>query len=530
MSRARRPIAIVLLAMLVTASGCFMVGPDYEPPEAPVAEEWLAPEWKGAESGADLGAWWRTFRDPALDRLIELAYAQNLSLEVAGLRVIEAQARRGLAIASLFPQRQEAFGAYTRQRLSQNTAQATPFLDPEFDNWSVSALDAAWEIDLWGKFRRGIESADASLLGSVFNFEDVLVSLIGEVAATYVDLRTFDEQLAVARRNRDVQQRSLTIAETRFEFGAVTELDVAQSRSQLRDTEATIPALEALRRQSANTLSVLLGLPPQDLAEILEEGTIPSAEEDILIGIPAELLRRRPDIRRAERDIAAQSAQIGVAAADLYPSFQLVGSIGFEAEDIASLFEGNSFSAFGGPQFRWNILNYGRIRNNIRVQDALFQQLVVSYENTVLGAQREAEDAMARYLGALRRVAFLEDAAKSARRAVDLANLQYQEGAVDYNTVLNTQQFLLQAEDRLVSTRGDVALSLVALYRALGGGWEIRMGNDFIRDGTRSEMEERTNWGDLLDPADQAEQIEGADTGTESDRTWWRWRWWWPQW
>jgi len=506
-----------------------MVGPDYKPPQAQVAKGWIAPEWRDAEEGVDLSAWWRTFDDSSLDRLIELAYRQNLPLEVAGLRVVEAQARRGLAIGSLFPQRQEAGGTYVRQSLSESTATFNRLIDPNFGTWSFAALDAAWEIDLWGKFRRGIESADAALVGSVFNYEDVLVSLLGEVASTYVQVRVVEERLEVAERNRDVQKRSLDIAETRFEFGAVTELDVAQSRAQLRDTEASIPLLTARRQQALNTLSVLLGVPPGPLDDFMQDRSgIPAAGEDVAVGIPAELLRRRPDVRRAERDIAVQSAKIGVAAADLYPSFQLIGSIGFEAEDFADLFTGRSFTAFGGPSVRWNILNYGRIRNNIRVQDALFQQLVVEYEDVVLRAQREAEDAMAGYLGSRRQVDFLADAAKSARRAVDLANLQYQEGAVDYNTVLNTQQFLLQAEDRLATTRGEVDLNLVALYRALGGGWEIRLGDDFVREGTKENMRKRIGWGDLLDTAEQARAVEEAQSGTEGDDSWWRWRWWWP--
>ena len=257
----------------------------------------------------------------------------------------------------------------------------------------------------------------------------------------------------------DAQAKSLEIAETRFEFGAVSERDVAQSRAQLRDTESTIPALEGSARQFENALCVLLGIPPRDLSDLLADSAgIPEPRNEISVGVPAELLRRRPDVRRAERDIAAQSAQIGVARADLFPSLQLIGSIGFAAEDVDDLFRGDAFTAFGGPNVRWNILNYGRIRNNVRAQDASFQALVVTYEDTVLRAQQEVEDAMAGYVASRRRVEYLDEAAQSAHKAVELADLQYREGAVDYNTVINTLQFQLQAEDRLVTTRGDVGV------------------------------------------------------------------------
>ncbi len=523
-----RCVSAAVLCLAV--SGCFMVGPDYQVPEAEVAPEWIAPEWNEPQREADLSQWWEVFGDPVLDVLVDRAYEQNLSLEIAGLRVIEAQARRGIAIGSLFPQRQEAVGAYMRQGVSENIANLAPGLDSNFDQWSVSAFEAAWEVDLWGKFRRSIESADAELIGSVYAYDDVLVSLIGQVATTYLQLRIVKERLTVARSNTDAQRKSLEIAEARFEFGATSERDVAQSRAQLYDTEAAIPQLEASARQFENALCVLLGMPPRDLSDLLQgEAEIPNPGEQLAVGVPAELLRRRPDVRRAEREVAARSAQIGVARADLFPALELVGSIGFAAEDVDKLFKGDSFTAFGGPQVRWNILNYGQIRNNIRVQDAVFQGFVVAYEDTVLRAQQEVENAMAGYVASRRRVELLDDAATSARKAVDLASLQYREGAVDYNTVITTLQVQLQAEDRLVTTRGSVALNLVALYRALGGGWERRLGDDFVDEETKQRMRERTSWGDLLDTEAQAEDIEAAQSGTENDFGWWRWRWWWPQ-
>lgn len=516
------------VSLAVLATGCFMVGPDYQRPDAAISESWLeADNARLRRSDDDLAVWWSVFDDPVLDQLVETAFAQNLTLRTAGLRVIEAQARRGIAISTLFPQQQGAIGSYTRVELSENRAnQGNPGLDDTFDDWQVG-FDAAWELDVWGRFRRGIETADAALLASVADYDDVLVSLISEVALTYVQLRTLEERLAVAVRNTGVQNRSFEIAGAKFDNGLVTELDVAQSQSLLLSTQSTIPVLEAQIRQAQNNLCFLLGVPPRDLTDMLGSAPIPSAPETVVVGVPAELLRRRPDIRRIERLAAAQSAQIGVAVSDFYPRLSLVGTISLGAEDFKDLFEGDSFEAFGGPTFRWAILNYGRIRNNVRVQDAFFQQLVTDYENTVLRAQREAEDAIAGFLRALEQVELLEQSVTASERAVDLSNLQYREGTVDYVRVLNAQEFQATQEDALAAARGSVALNLIALYKALGGGWQLRAGSSFVDEDTREQMRQRTSWGGMLD---DATDVETAESGTEKDTGWWRWKWWWPRW
>ena len=484
-----------------------------------------------AHEHADYSAWWTLFDDPTLATLVETAYRQNPSLQAAGARVLEAEASRGIAIGTLYPQIQEAAGAFSYTRASKNRAnQSGPAVDTTFSDWSVG-FDAAWELDFWGRFRRGIESSDAQLLASVANYDDALVSLVAEVALNYISLRTLEERLAVAHSNVDIQQSSYDIVSEKFRGGAVSKLDEEQAASLLEDTRALIPSLEASIRQTQNTLCLLLGIPPQDLQDILG-GTrpIPSAPPQVAVGIPADLLRRRPDIRRAERSLAAQSALIGVAKSDLFPRFILVGNIGVASTDFADLFTGDSFQAFGGPTFRWAILNYGRIINNVRVQDASYQALVSDYENTVLAAQTEVENAIAGFLGARRQVDFLARSVDAARNAVTIADLQYREGAADYTRVINTQQFLLSEQDKLVSTRGAVALNLTTLYRALGGGWELREGKDFVPPETAKQMRERTYWGDRLSSEEQQEATKDAATGTESERGWWRWRWWWPQW
>ena len=525
-----------LLVLLVTAtlwlSGCMMVGPHYVRPPAPTADQWIETgEQSMKRESADGGAWWTVFSDPVLTTLVETAYRQNPSLRAAGVRVLEAQARRGIAIGTLFPQQQDAFGVYSSNELSENrTNQSSSLLTRDFDDWQVG-FDATWELDLWGRFRRGIEAADAELLASVATYDDVLVSLVAEVARNYTLLRTLEERLAVARENVAIQERSFEIADAKFTGGTVTELDSVQAASLLQDTEAQIPGLESDIRQTQNILCLLLGIPPQDLQYLLGGSQpIPSPPAGVAIGIPADLLRRRPDIRRSERQLAAQSAQIGIAKADLFPSFALFGTISLASQDFDDLFKGGSFENFGGPSFRWAILNYGRIQNNIRVQDARFQALIGDYENTVLQAQGEVENAIAAYLGAQRQVTFLTGSVGSAARAVELAEFQYREGAVDYTRVLNTQQFLVAEQDRLVVTRGSVALNLVALYKALGGGWELREGNDFVPEETKRQMIERIRWGEMLSAEGQTADVNAAASGTEGDRQWWRWRWWWPKW
>lgn len=520
----------VTTVALLHFAGCMMVGPDYTPHPAPVADQWIENgDATIRPESVDYAEWWKVFGDPTLDRLVASAYEQNPDLQAAGARVLEAMARRGIAIGSLFPQQQDFFASYLRNDLSQNRANRGG-VDATFDDWQVG-FDAFWEVDLWGRLRRGIEAADADVIASIATYDDVLVSLIAEVATNYIFLRTFEERLAVATANVDIQQGSYEIADAKFEGGAVTELDAAQAASLLEDTRSLIPGLEAGIRQAENTLSILLGMPPRDLEDLIGgPQAIPKVPASVAVGIPAELLRRRPDVRRAERQLAAQSARIGIATADLLPQFSLTGSIALTAEDFANLFEGDSFEAFGGPTVRWAILNYGRISSNVRVQDARFQSLVGDYESTVLRAQAEVENAIASFLGARRQVDHLERSVDAAARAVELSDLQYREGAADYTRVLTTQQFLIDAQDRLVATRSSMALSLTSLYKALGGGWQMRVGNNVVDEETAEQMRERTRWTNLLTDTGQDEEIRDAGSGTEAERGWWRWRGWWPRW
>ncbi|MGH7896968.1 MAG: efflux transporter outer membrane subunit, partial [Candidatus Binatia bacterium] len=519
-------VAALAGLFLVGLSGCIgTVGPDYTRPEAPILPAWI--EARSPRVVADAphtDRWWQIFQDPVLSKLVESAATQNLTLHAAGLRVLQAQARRAIAIGNLFPQQQAFTGSYTRTRRSVNTA-AGAVGPRDVSSWQAG-LDALWELDLWGKFRRAIEASDAELLASVASYDDVLVSLVAEVAATYARIRVVEERLAVARDNVRVEHDSLEIARIRFEAGGTSELDVQQATALLKDTEATIPQLGIQLRQSINSLAVLLGKPPAELRDLLgEEGRVPVVPPEVAVGIPADLLRRRPDVRRAEQEAAAQSARIGVAVGELLPSFQLTGTLGLSAEDAANFFEGRSFTGSFGPAIRWPILNYGRIINNVRLQDATFQELAVAYANTVLVAQREVEDALVAYIRGTEQLERLAESVAAAKRAVEISQVQYREGATDYTSALSTQQAKLREEDLLASTRGAVVFSAIALFKALGGGWEIRDGRDYVPDATRDVMRARTNWGTLLAPEARARDVDAAPADPGKRQSWW-----WPEW
>jgi NodT family efflux transporter outer membrane factor (OMF) lipoprotein len=487
--------------------GCTMVGPDFVKPEAPLADQWTQMDGPGLTEGeADYSAWWMAFNDPVLDRIIEKAYQQNLTLQVAGLRILQARAQLGIATGNLYPQKQLGFGEYATNQVSENMG--TPMVDPRYESLSIG-FDAAWELDVWGKFRRSVESGMAILEASIAGYDDILVSITAEVARSYIQIRTLEKRLEITRENVRIQKRSLELVETRYEGGDVSKLDVTQARSLLHNTQALIPTLESALRQTKNALAILLGILTGELEGVLGgSGEIPAVSDKIVVELPAELLRRRPDIRLAELRVAAQSPQIGVAKADLYPHFTLFGTIGWQATNTKFPGEDNSLndifsskSVFwkAGPALSWDIFNYGRIKNRVRAEDARFQQTVVDYRNTVLKAQAEVEDAMVAFLRSQEEEKFLADSVESSKESVDLSMLQYEEGLVDFQRVLDTQRFLSTQSNRLTATSGRVSTNLVALYKALGGGWQIRIGKDIIDAETKEIMNARTDWGGLLD-------------------------------
>lgn len=496
-----------LLLLVVLFTACTTLGPDFVKPPAPVEDKWIEAENSQIKMGpGDHSAWWQVFNDPVLDNLIEIASEQNLSLRVAGLRIIESRALLGIAVGLRYPQTQLLNGGYSFSRSSKNAPPLSSFpddinnrVDRNNDVYRIG-FDAAWEIDFWGKFRRAVEAAEAGLSASIAGYDNLLVILTGEVAAAYMVIRTLEQRLEFARSNVVIQKRSLDIADVRFKGGATSELDVQQARSLMHNTQALIPVLEINIRQAKHGLSVLLGIPPSDMPGLIASpSTIPEPPMEVAIGIPADLLRRRPDIRLAEFQAAAQGALIGVTKADLYPHFALGGSIGFAAGSGNTLLDSGSITSFFTPfSFRWDIFNYGRIKNKVRAQDARFEQRLVVYQNKVLQAAREVEDALVGFISSQKQAHFLSDAVKAAERASELALLQYKEGLIDYTPVLNTQQALVFQQDSFATSRGDIVGYLIALYKALGGGWQIRIGKDIIPEQIAETMRNRTDWGDLL--------------------------------
>jgi NodT family efflux transporter outer membrane factor (OMF) lipoprotein len=454
----------------------FKVGPDYERPPAPLATNWIeANNPKVKSVPADYSAWWGVFNDPILNDLIKTAYAQNVNLPIAGTRVLEARAQQAIAVGTLFPQQQQATGSFVHVQTSGNTANVDPHRF--FNNWA-SGLNASWEIDFWGKIRRTIESTDDLVDASVDDYDNVMVSLIGDLATSYVQYRIFEQQLVYAKQNVEIQKGSLKIATTRFKAGQTNELSVLQANSLLEQLESTIPVIEIAMRQASNAICVLLGMPPEDLTARLGEKPIPESPPEVIVGIPADLIRRRPDVRSAERTVAAQNAQIGVADAAFYPAFFISGTIGYQSKDLGNLFTSKSFTGQIGPAFQWDILNYGRILNNVRFQDFKTQELVGVYQQKVLSAAQEVENSLITYLNARRESTHLAASVKDAERTVKIATDLFTNGAIDYTAVFVAQQFLSQQQNLLAEAEGNVALGLIGVYRALGGGWEYRLSDE----------------------------------------------------
>jgi NodT family efflux transporter outer membrane factor (OMF) lipoprotein len=368
---------------------------------------------------------------------------------------------------------QEAYGSYNRFKLSNQVANPPPEI--WFPEWETG-FNLSWELDVWGRFRRAVEAEDAALDASVANYDDVLVILLADVATNYVQMRIFQEQLKFARENARIQEQSLKIVQERERLGAVTKRDVHQATAVLEQTRSLIPISEAGARVAANRLCVLLGIPPEDLEKKLGPGPIPTAPTDVVIGIPADLVRRRPDVVRAERELAEQSARIGIAESNFYPHISLNGTIGVQAKHFGDLFHtpGSMIGAVG-TSFRWDILNYGRLLNAVRVEDARFQQLLYVYQNQVLQAGQEAEDGIVNFLKSQQATRHVEASIQSALATLDIVYEQYRQGAVDYIVVYVFQSDLTRRQNELAASRGSIALNLISLYRALGGGWEMRL-------------------------------------------------------
>lgn len=459
-------------AVIVVAAGC-AVGPDYEPPKTDVKASWSSlEEGQGSvakATQADLSEWWLALKDPALSSLAERALAANLDLKQAAARVREARAIRGVAQGGLLPEL-SASGGYTNMRWSRNGQFPT---DGKSFDFYDAGFDASWEIDVFGGKRRGLEAAEADEQASVEGLRDVRVSVLAEVARVYVDLRSFQARAAIARQNLDAQKKTSELTRAKLDAGQGIELDVARAEALVSATAATIPAFEAGARQSLHALGVLVGRDPGALvAELSAAAPIPAAPAEIPVGLPTDLLRRRPDLRRAERELAASTARIGVATADLYPKFFLSGGIGLESVSSADFFTAASRAWSFGPTIKWALFQGGRIRANIEVQNARQEQAALRFEQTLLGALRDVEDGLVFHAREQIRRSHLAAAVVSQRRAVELAEQRYAQGLAEFLTVLEAQRFLFLAQDSLVQSEQAVATHTIALYKAVGGGWK----------------------------------------------------------
>ena len=500
---------VIAVSLALPLAAC-AVGPDFVPPDAPVSNNFVGANNRSIRTDhQDYRDWWRAFRDPTLNRLVQIAYDQNLTLLSAGTRVLQARAVLGIAVGSFYPQVQQGVGDLTYNRTSAATPTAPPNSSPRIFWTNALAVQAAWELDFWGKFRRGIEAADATYLASIATYDQVLVTLIGDVAATYIGIRITERLIAIARENIRKQEQELDIAQKRFHAGDTSERDVLQAKNVLEATRATVPQLEIQLQQGLDALCVLLGVPPQPLGGLLARSKgIPMPPVTISVGIPADLLRRRPDIRAAELAALAQSAQIGVAELQLYPAISISGTFGGTAStanghNLSQVFSRTGVAYAGGPAFQWNILNYGQITNNVRLQDATLQQLLVDYQRSVLTAQQQVADGISAFIQSQSQAEHLRLSVDAARGALQISTLQYEKGTTDFTTVLTAAQNLLQVESNLATARGNVSLGATAIYRALGGGWQIREDGNFVDAATRDQMRARTNWGHLLPPAGQ---------------------------
>jgi NodT family efflux transporter outer membrane factor (OMF) lipoprotein len=504
-----------LVGFVLAGSGCttgplqwvrngFKVGPNYCRPPAPVAPEWIEAKDPNVQN-RHLQDWWAVFNDPRLNSLINMAFEQNLNLRIVGMRVLQARAQQAIAAGNIFPQTQQATGQYSRVGLSRTTANNPSFIgdfipastlaaipaNAQPKNWYsdwAAGFNMSWELDFWGRFRRAIESANATLDSSVENFDSALVTLLADVATNYVQYRVAQQRIKIARANIRKQERLVAIVKRQEKVGTATRIDVEQLRTLLEQTRSTIPFLQITQGQANDTLCILLGIPPRDLEPDLGPGPeispdafsaepVPNVPTWVAVGIPADLLRRRPDVRSAERQVAAQSAEIGVAEADLYPTIFINGTIGYESQNLSQLFESRSFMGTITPNFKWNILNYGRITNNVHLQQARTQELIDAYQNQVLTAAQQVQTALRGFLRSREQAEIL---ARSVKAAVVATKVQEKNFIAlkalgeEVNRLFTLENTQVQEQDNLAVAQGNIALNLINVYRALGGGWEIR--------------------------------------------------------
>lgn len=461
-----RTIAILLPALL---AGC-VVGPDYRTPDLSVPPAWHAETNAGLKRApldtAQLAQWWQLLDDPLLSRLVQEAAANNLDLKLAGARLRESRARRGLSVSDQYPTLGAGAGAQRNRSSGEMGAGGG-----RVSNVFSAQFDASWEPDLFGGKRRALEAASATAEAAQENLRDVRVSLLAEVVLNYIDIRSSQGQIDITRATITSLTDTLQITGWRVQAGLVSQLDLEQARLNLEQTRAQLPALASSLEQSRNNLALLLGRDPGTLTELQSLGPIPTASAQVAIGVPAETLRQRPDIRQAERQLAAATAQVGQAEADRYPSLSLSGTLGLQASSLGNLLQPGAYLYTLAANTAVTIFDGGRLKQKVEIQNALQEQALISYQSVVKSALRDVENALAAYAGEQNRRRSLQDAVQAAKRAVDLATSQYAAGLIDFQSVLDSQRSLLSLQNQLIQSEASVTSDLARLYKALGGGW-----------------------------------------------------------
>ena len=501
----------VFCGTLFLLVGC-TVGPDYKLPELDtVPDAWQnAAAADIADSSSVLTEWWTAFGDTLLDTLIVRAQVANLDVAQAIGRISEARAYHQIAGGDYYPPL--GFdGSFTRTEIGENTplgGLAGPDGGNLSKNWNLG-LGTNWEIDVFGRIRRTREATGARVQASIEDYRDVMVSLQAEVAATYTDVRTTQLRLEFARDNVASQRETMEIVIAREDAGLAPFLDVTRARSNLANTEATIPQLETALEIALNRLAILLGQPPGSLDEMAGDyGEIPRPDTDLVVSLPAELLRRRPDVRRSERELAAQTALIGVATADLYPSFSLGGAMTLQASQFGDLGKSGHFGWSLVPGVKWKLFAGGKLRGQIKAEEAKTVQLLAAYEKTVLNALAEVENALVGLKQEEIRRDLLQTAVEASQQSVELVQIQYVEGLIDFQSYLDAQRVLFEQQDLFASSRGQVFTNIINLNRALGGGWSL---DDPDPDRPVEEKAEATNENGTEESADQPAQGEEVD-------------------
>jgi len=487
----RFSVCFILLAVVMGLTGCFAVGPNYEKPKTTVPASWqesiLRKDAALSPEPSKVMRWWEVFHDPILNRLIEEARTSNYDIRIAVARVEETWAQIGVVAGRRMPQ-VDVQGALNRQRSSEHDV----YPGGDLYNHYTSQIGATWEIDLFGRIKRQIEAAKANFEATEELKTDVMISIYAQVAQAYMTLRTAQARLSTSLHNIKSQREIVNLTQTRFKYGLASDLDVAQSEQVLAVSESTLPPLKTQIENSIHTLSVLLGLPPGELKKLLSpEKPIPMLPSKIRVGIPMDLVRRRPDIRAAERQLAAQTARIGIATSYLYPRFSIHGLFGFLSTDATEAFHWSSRAFSVGGGLNWNIFNGGSVRSLIQVEDARTHQALLNYEKTILNALKEVEDALVKYTNDEQRVLDLQHSVQVAKRTLDLSLTLYKEGLKDFQSTLDAERVLFEAENSLAEAEGIMAINLVYLYRALGGGWDPHATRQLAMQSTQQKVQKK---------------------------------------